>query len=78
MAMNDLNQSDQNQSGATPDSEVRSKPDRRRITAEYKRRILKEVAACKDPSQIGALLRSKGLYSSNPTNWRKMTALGCQ
>jgi len=78
MAMNDLNQSDPNQSGAAPDPEVRSKPERRRFTAEYKRRILNEVAACKDPGQIGALLRSEGLYSSNLTNWRKKTVLGCQ
>ena len=76
MAMSDLNQSEQNQPGATPDPEVRSKPERRRFTAEYKRRILKEVAACKDPGQIGALLRSEGLYSSNLTNWRKQMASG--
>jgi len=62
MAMNDLNQSDQNQSGAAPVPEVRSKPERRRFTAEYKRRILKEVADSKHPSQIGGLLRSEGLY----------------
>ena len=70
MAISDLNQSEQNQSGAAPDPEVRSKPERRRFTAEYKRRILKEVAPpglCKDPGQIGALLRREGLYSSNLT-----------
>ena len=78
MAMNDLNQSEQNQSGAAPDPEVRSKPERRRFTAEYKRRILKEVAAFKDPGQIGTLLRREGLNSSNLTNWRKKTALRCQ
>ena len=44
MAMNDLNQSDQNQSRAAQDPEVRSKTGRRRFTAEYERRILKEVA----------------------------------
>ena len=74
--MGDLNQSEQNQPGAAPDPEVRSKPERRRFTAEYKRRILKEVAACKDPGQIGALLRREGLYSSNLTNWRKQMASG--
>ena len=52
MAMSDLNQSEQNQPGAAPDPEVRSKPERRRFTAEYKRRILKEVAACKDPGIV--------------------------
>ena len=79
MAISDLNQSEQNQSGAAPDPEVRSKPERRRFTAEYKRRILKEVAPpglCKDPGQIGALLRREGLYSSNLTKWRKQMASG--
>ncbi len=76
MAKSDLKQADQNQSGADPDPEVRSKPERRRFTAEYKRRILKEVAACKDPGQIGALLRREGLYSSNLTKWRKQMASG--
>ena len=76
MAKSDLKQADQKQSGADPDPEVRSKPERRRFTAEYKRRILKEVAACKDPGQIGALLRREGLYSSNLTNWRKQMASG--
>ena len=67
MAISDLNQSEQNQSGVAPDPEVLSKPERRRFTAEYKRRILKEVGACKDTGQIGALLRREGLYSSNLT-----------
>ena len=40
MAISDLNQSEKNQSGAAPDLEVQSKPERRRFTAEYKRRIL--------------------------------------
>ena len=40
MAMSNLNQSDQNQSGSAPDPEVRSKPERRGFTAEYKRRIM--------------------------------------
>jgi hypothetical protein len=34
MAISDLNQSEQNQSGAAPDPEVRSKPGRRRFNAD--------------------------------------------
>ena len=71
MAIRDHKQSDQNQSEASLDPKVRSKPERRRYTTEYKRRILKRVAACKDPCQIGAQLRREGLYSSNVTKWRK-------
>ncbi len=74
--MNDLNQSDQNQSGGAPDPEARSKPEHCRITTEYKRRILNEVAACGDPGQMGALLRWEGLYLSNLTKWRKKMAAG--
>lgn len=43
---------------------------RRRFTAEYKREILRKAEACKQPGEIGALLRSEGLYSSHLTTWR--------
>jgi len=52
------------------DPEVKVKPERRRFTAEYKLRILKEADNCTGPGQIGALLRREGLYSSNLTQWR--------
>ena len=47
------------------DPEVTEKPVRRRFTAEYKRRILREAETCKESGQIGAILRREGLYSSN-------------
>ncbi len=53
---------------AMPDPEVPAKATRRRFTPEYKLRILKEADACTD---LGALLRREGLYSSNLTTWRK-------
>jgi hypothetical protein len=49
---------------SVPNPEVLEKPLRRRFTAEYKLRILKEVDALTDSGQIGALLRREGLYSS--------------
>ena len=51
--------------------EVAAKPTRRRYTAEYKHRILREAVACTRPGELGALLRREGLYSSNLTVWRK-------
>lgn len=51
--------------------EVLAKPQRRRFTAEYKLRILKEADGCKEDGQIGQLLRREGLYSSHLSNWRK-------
>ena len=48
-----------------PDSEVPEKAVRRRFTAEYKRRILREAEACKEQGRLGALLRREGLRSSN-------------
>lgn len=51
-------------------TEVTPKARRRSFTAEYKRRILREADACKQPGQIGALLRREGLYSSHLTEWR--------
>ncbi len=53
-----------------------SKPRRRRFTAEYKRKILDEAAACTKPGEIAALLRREGLYSSNLVEWRRAQQRG--
>jgi len=54
-----------------PDPEVPEKKARRKFTAKYKLEILREVDACTKPGELGALLRDKGLYSSNLATWRK-------
>lgn len=54
-----------------PDPEVVARPKRRQFTAEYKLRILREADACKEPGEIGALLRREGLYSSHLVLWRR-------
>ena len=53
-----------------PETEVVAKATRRRFTAEYKRKILRDAEACRTPGAIGALLRREGLYSSHLTTWR--------
>ena len=53
-----------------PDPEVVAHAQRRRFTADYKQRILKEVDAAKGSGGIGALLRREGLYSSLLATWR--------
>src|SRR6266436_6271399 len=55
---------------AAGDTEVGAKAQRRRFTAEYKRRIVREADRCTTPGAIGALLRREGLYSSHLTTWR--------
>ncbi len=57
-------------SGA-PDPEVSEQAKRRRFTAEYKIRILREADACKRDGDLGALLRREGLYSSHLASWRR-------
>jgi len=52
-------------------TEVVSKARRRTFTAEYKREVLRQVAACKKPGELGALLRREGLYSSHLSSWRR-------
>lgn len=52
-------------------TEVIEKAKRRRFTAEYRQRILREAAACTKRGEIGALLRREGLYSSHLTIWRQ-------
>ena len=59
-----------------PDPEVPAKAQRRRFTAEYRLRILKQAGACKKPGELGALLRREGLYSSLLTNWRRQREEG--
>lgn len=59
-----------------PKVEVLAKASRRRFTAEYKRKILREADACTAPGAIGALLRREGLYSSNLTTWRAQRERG--
>jgi transposase-like protein len=54
-----------------PDPEVVARPKRRRFTAEYKLRILREADRCKGAGDIGVLLRREGLYSSHLVLWRR-------
>lgn len=54
-----------------PDPAVSEKAKRRRFTAEYKLRILREAEQCKVPGGIVAMLRREGLYSSHLTDWRR-------
>jgi transposase-like protein len=53
------------------DPEVTERAKRRRFTAEYKLRILRQADACKGDGDLGALLRREGLYSSHLTTWRR-------
>lgn len=56
--------------------EVVAKAQRRRFTAEYKRRIVREAKGCRKPGELGALLRREGLYSSHLAAWRAAGARG--
>ena len=53
---------------------VASKACRRRFTAEYKLRVLREAERGTAPGAIGALLRREGLYSSHLAKWREQQA----
>lgn len=52
-----------------PEIEVIERPVRRKFTAAYKARILREVNAA-SPGAVAALLRREGLYSSHLQKWR--------
>ena len=58
------------------DPEVPERPRRRKFSAEYKLRILREAERAKDSGQLGALLRREGLYTSNLTTWRRQFERG--
>src|SRR2546425_5240885 len=57
--------------GVVPDPELVERPRRRRFSAEYKLRIVRQADACARPGEIGALLHREGLYSSLLTEWRR-------
>jgi transposase len=63
---------------AVPEPEVPAKAQRRKFTAEYKLRIVREAERCKQPGEIGALLRREGLYSSLLTAWRREVEQGAR
>ena len=64
--------------GALPDPEVVPQTPRRRFSAAYKARIVREAEACTQPGEVGAWLRREGLYSSLLTEWRKVYRRGAQ
>ena len=59
-----------------PDPEVSDRLRRRKFTAKYKLAVLRELDACSEPGQIGAVLRREGLYSSHATSWRRAREAG--
>jgi transposase-like protein len=60
-----------NLAAGRPETEVGEKATRRRFTAEYKRRILREAATCTERGALGALMRREGLYASHLAKWRE-------
>jgi transposase len=60
---------------ARPDPEVLEKARRRRFTAEYKARVLREYEAS-PKGERGALLRREGLYSSHIASWQSQRSKG--
>lgn len=59
-----------------PNPEVPEKAIRRRFTTEYKLNILRQADQCRNPGDMGALLRREGLYSSHLTTWRRQREAG--
>ena len=60
------------------DPEVLAARGRRRFSASYKARIVREADACIQPGAIGSLLRREGLYSSHLKNWRRDYRMGAE
>jgi transposase-like protein len=61
--------------GGVPDPEVVAKAKRRRFSAEYRLKILRQADACR-AGELGALLRREGLYSSILSTWRRQREQG--
>lgn len=56
---------------SSPDPEVAAKAQRRRFSAQDKKRILDEVDRATGRGAVGAVLRREGIYSSTLHAWRK-------
>jgi transposase-like protein len=74
--MDTHSQTHQNGKGPLAQTEVMTRPKRRRFSAAYKRSILDEADRCTEPGAVGALLRREGLYCSNLTRWRRQRERG--
>ena len=46
------------------------------MSAQYKRRIVREADRCTKPGELGALLRREGLFSSALSTWRRQREAG--
>jgi len=55
-----------------PDPEVVAVAKRRSFTREYKMRIVEEADRCRQPGEVGMLLRRERLHSSHLATWRKL------
>jgi transposase len=62
--------------GSRPDPELAERAQRRKFTAAYKLRILREAAGATRPGEIASMLRREGLYTSHLTAWRKQQDAG--
>ncbi len=63
---------------SAPNPEVSEASGRRRFSASYKARIVREADACTEPGEIGAMLRREGLYSSQLVEWRRSYRRGAE
>ena len=61
---------------AVPNPEVTARHAKRRFTAADKLEILRKADACTRSGELGALLRTEGLYSSHLVTWRRQRADG--
>lgn len=60
-----------------PDPEVPAKATRRRFTAAYKLRVVREADLLRaEGREVGSLLRREGLYTSHLSEWRKAVEEG--
>ena len=66
------------QSTTQTESRVTAQAGRRRFTVDYKTAMVEEAVRCRAASEIGALRRREGLYSSHLTAWRKHYRAGAR
>ena len=72
--MDGKNQTAEPETVIPPNPEVTQVAKKRRFSAQYKTKVLREVDACTKSGEISTLLRREGLYSSHLSVWRRQRA----
>jgi transposase len=72
----EINLTEQTAGNTASETEVRESKSRRVLSPSYKLKVLSRLDQVKDHGEVGRILRSEGLYSTQISKWRKEREAG--